>query len=100
VGDAQSSPERDIGHTHELCLSRHLSQESVSLHASQDNGDKRDNHLPEFSETLVDDEISERAAIMEFDGRLTRDEAEQFALKKMLESTRSNDENEKSESGH
>jgi hypothetical protein len=44
------------------------------------HGDKRDNHLPEFSEApQFNDEISERAAIAEFDGELTRDEADRFA---------------------
>jgi hypothetical protein len=60
-----------------------LSQETLDLKPSFDYGDKRDNHLPEFSETpRPDDEISERAAIAEFDGGFTRDEAERFARKK------------------
>jgi hypothetical protein len=46
---AVSSSESDIGHTQEPCLSRHLSQERVNLPPSEDNGDKRDNHLPGFS---------------------------------------------------
>jgi putative DNA primase/helicase len=61
----------DIGCAQEPCLSRELSHERDSLNPSDDNGDKRDNHLPEFSEvSQFDDEISERAAIVEFDGRI------------------------------
>jgi hypothetical protein len=60
-------------------LSRELSQERVSLNGCRDDGDKRDNRLPEFSETQrLDDEILERAAIMEFDGGLTKGEADRF----------------------
>lgn len=77
------SSESDIDRTEEPCLSCELSQERVNLDASDDEGDKRDNHLPEFSETpRPDDEISERAAIAEFEGGFTRDEAERFAQKK------------------
>lgn len=78
-----SSSDSDISRTEEPCLSRELSQETVNVNASSDDGDKRDDRLPEFSETpRLDDEISERAAIVEFDGGFTRDEAERFARKK------------------
>lgn len=78
-----SSSESDIGHPQEPCLSRELSHERVSQNPFDDDGDKRDNHLPAFSEPPpLDDEISERAAIAEFDGGLTRDNAERFARKK------------------
>ena len=77
------SSESDIGDTEEPCLSRELSQETLNLKPPLGHGDKRDNHLPEFSETpRLDDETSERAAIVEFDGGLTKDEAERFARKK------------------
>jgi hypothetical protein len=75
-----SSSQGDMDCTERSDLSRGLSQESANLNASHDKGDKRDNHLPEFSEApRLDDGILERAAIMEFDGGLPRDEAERFA---------------------
>lgn len=53
-----SSSDNDIGPREDACLSRELSQETVNLKPSLDHGDKRDNHLPEFSETaLLDDEV-------------------------------------------
>jgi hypothetical protein len=82
--DTSVSPfDSDIGGAQEPCLARELSHERASRSPSVDDGDKRDNHLPEFSEVpQFDDEISERAAIAEFDGRFTRNEAERFARKK------------------
>jgi hypothetical protein len=78
-----TSSERDIDQAGAPYLSRNLSQESAKLNPSHDNGDKGDNHLPELSEARqLDDETLERAAIVEFDGGRTRDEAEQFARKK------------------
>jgi hypothetical protein len=78
-----SSSQGDMDRAEGSYLSRDLSQESAKLNASPGNGDKRDIRLPEFSETpRVDEEISERAAIVEFEGGFTRDEAERFAEKR------------------
>lgn len=75
-----SSFDGDMNASEAVDLSRELSPERVKLNASNANGDKRDNHLTEFSESArLDDEFLERAAIVEFDGGFARDEAEQFA---------------------
>jgi hypothetical protein len=78
-----SASESDNGSAQDPCLSRKLSPKRVNLNLCDDDGDKGDNRLPPFSgASQFDDGISERAAIIEFDGGLTRDEAERFAEKR------------------
>jgi hypothetical protein len=60
-----------------------LSHDKARSSSTEDNSDKRDNYSPEFSGASdFDEEICERAAIIEFDGGLAREEAERLVREK------------------
>jgi len=78
--DSSSAAGGDNAFIQDPYLSRELSHGRGLQNPPRDEGDEGDKYLRDFSNTqTIDDEFSERAAISEFDGGLTRDEAERLA---------------------